>query len=355
MSRKSHLVGAWPGFSGASAMNTAFERLGPHLLEMTDGETGERSQWIGPAVDWLHGNPDVELVQAGDYSAINRANHWAVRAGHTFDPANIELGYHRFFQRSYRAFRVLRERYGQPQISFQVGTPAPMDLARAAAYGGVGAEGQIDAAFGSAFREATLREVRAIHAEAGDDVIFQIESVVAMATVATTPQNRQALVAKQMARALVEVPAGAPAATRWGIHLCLGDYQHRAIAEMGSARPLVTLANCVAALWPAGRSLEYIHTPFAAADKPGSLDPAWYEPLSELDLPDGIRFVAGFVHEDLDIDQLREVQGMIERNVGHEVDVAATCGLGRREDPAQAWDAMDKSVALIGTPALQPS
>ena len=38
---------------------------------------------------------------------------------------------------------------------------------------------------------------------------------------------------------------------------------------------------------------------------------------------------------------------MIERFARRQVDVAAACGLGRRPDPAQAWDAMDKAVALI--------
>jgi hypothetical protein len=63
--------------------------------------------------------------------------------------------------------------------------------------------------------------------------------------------------------------------------------------------------------------------------------------------------VAGFVHEDFAVEQLRQIQAIIERHVGHEVDVAATCGLGRREDPAQAFDAMDKSLALVGSPVAQ--
>lgn len=116
---------------------------------------------------------------------------------------------------------------------------------------------------------------------------------------------------------------------------------------MGSARPLVTLANTLAAMWPDRQRLEYIHTPFAAAEQPGSLDPSWYEPLADLDLPDDTRFVAGFVHEDLDIDQLREVQALIEDHAGQEVDVAATCGLGRRPSDDQAWDAMDKINTLL--------
>jgi hypothetical protein len=112
----------------------------------------------------------------------------------------------------------------------------------------------------------------------------------------------------------------------------------------------VTLANEMAKQWPDGRPLEYVHAPFAAAEKPGSLDPSWYEPLADLDLSSTMRFVAGFVHEDLSVDELRDVQALIESNVGHEVDVAATCGLGRRPSDDQAWDAIDKTIALL-TPA----
>ncbi|QIS20346.1 hypothetical protein [Nocardia terpenica] len=43
----------------------------------------------------------------------------------------------------------------------------------------------------------------------------------------------------------------------------------------------------------------------------------------------------------------RALLGMIEGFARREVDVAAACGLGRRPDPEQAWDAMDKAIALI--------
>jgi hypothetical protein len=344
MSRRTHLVGAWPGFSGAHAMDTALKRLGPHLLRMTDGETGERSQWVLPTIDWLRANPDVELVQDGDYHDYGKGTRFALREGHSLDPDRIDLSYQRHFQRSYPAFRELRARHGHPDISFQVGCPAPVDLA-VDSFGFEAANA--DHSIAEAYAAATLREIGAIHAEAGDDVIFQIESVVSMVGVARAPEPRQADVARRMAGSIASMVARAPEGARFGAHLCLGDFHHRALAEMGNARPLVTLANTLAAMWPAGRGLEYIHTPFAAAEKPGSLDPAWYEPLTALDLPEGVRFVAGFVHEDLELDELREVQALIERNVGHEVDVAATCGLGRRESPDQAWDAMDKTAALL--------
>jgi hypothetical protein len=172
---------------------------------------------------------------------------------------------------------------------------------------------------------------------------------VSMVAVARSRADAQGGVAAQMAGAICGMVGQAPPGTRFGAHLCLGDFHHRALAEMGSARPLVTLANALADIWPGDRPLEYIHAPFAAADKPGSLDPSWYEPLRELALPEHVRFVAGFVHEDIELDQLREIQAMIERLAGREVDVAATCGLGRRLSLEQAWDAMDKTVALLTT------
>jgi hypothetical protein len=344
LSRKTHLVGAWPGFSGAQAMDTAMKRLGPHLLRLSDGETGERSQWVLPTMDWLRANRDVELVSDGDYSDYEKATTYRVRDGHRFDPANIELNYHRTFQRSYPAFKVLRERHGLQHLSFQVGTPAPIDLA-VDAFGFEAA--QADHSLAQSFGEATIREISAVHAEAGDDVIFQIETVVSMVAVARAPAEAQAQVAAQMAGAIAAMVQWAPEGTRFGSHLCLGDFHHRALAEMGSPRPLVTLASTLAGAWPEGRRLEYIHTPFAAAEKPGSLDPSWYQPLEELDLPAGVRFVAGFIHEDIEIEELRQIHAMIERHAGREVDVAATCGLGRRPSPEQAWDAMDKAVALL--------
>jgi len=342
--RKTHLVGAWPGYSGAHAMDTALRRLGPHLLRMTDGETGERSQWVLPGIDWLRANPDVEVLADGDYSSYANGTTFRVRDGRSLDPENIELGYHRFFQRSYRAFRELRARHGNPDIRFQVGIPAALDLA-VDAFGYEAA--QANRGIAEAFGRAQLREIGAILAEAGEDVVFQLESVVALVTVVMSPDEAQPQAAKQMADVLLTLPRDAPEGTIWGAHICLGDFHHKALAEMGSARPLVRLANALAAEWPADRPLTYIHAPFAAADKPGSLESSWYAPVAELDLPDDVRFVAGFIHEDTATDELREIRNMIESNAGREVDVAAACGLGRRPDPAQAWDAMDKAIALI--------
>jgi hypothetical protein len=42
---------------------------------------------------------------------------------------------------------------------------------------------------------------------------------------------------------------------------------------------------------------------------------------------------------------------LIEARAGREADVAAACGLGRRPDVSQAWDAMEKALLLVESPA----
>jgi hypothetical protein len=119
---------------------------------------------------------------------------------------------------------------------------------------------------------------------------------------------------------------------------------------MRDVRPIVLLANAIAAAWPAGRVLEFVHAPFAAAKEPPISDEALYEPLRDLALPGDVRFVAGFLHESLDTDAHRELLARIERLTGREVDVAAACGLGRRATDEEAFDQMRETSALLDTP-----
>ncbi|MBF6059190.1 hypothetical protein IU500_04340 [Nocardia terpenica] len=80
--------------------------------------------------------------------------------------------------------------------------------------------------------------------------------------------------------------------------------------------------------------------PVRGGEHAGILEPGWYRPLEVLALPTDVRFVAGFIHERITTEDHRVLLTMIERYACREVDVAAACGLGRRPDPEQAWDAM---------------
>ena len=347
MGRRTHLVGAWPGRGPEHAMDQALSRLAPYLDRLSDGETGDRHLWCTPIIEKLRANPDVELIRDGDWSDYQNVAQWRVRDGHTLDPANVRMHYALAFHNSYPSFRVLREMHGRPDLRFQVGIVAPIDDAIYA----FGEAAFADPSILEAFQVATVRDIAEIHAEAGDDVVFQIETVVALVAIAQADDAAQAAVAAQMAETMIDTVRRSPVGARFGIHLCLGDFHHTAYGAMRDVRPLVLLANAIAAGFPDDRVLEYVHAPFAAAKEPPIEDEAFYEPLRDLDLPEDTRFIAGFLHESLDTEAHRELLARIERLAGREVDVAAACGLGRRDSDEEAFEQMRETAALLGEPA----
>jgi hypothetical protein len=346
MARRTHLVGAWPGRGPEHAMEQALTRLAPHLDRITDGETGDRHLWVTPVLEKLRANPDVELVRDGDWSDYEQVAVWKVREGRTLDPANLRMHYALAFRNAFPSFLVLRERFERPDLRFQVGIVAPIDTALY----GFGGAAFADPSILDAYQAATAREIAEIHAAGGDEVVFQLETVVALVAIAQAEDDAQAGVAEQMAQTMLETARRAPDGARFGIHLCLGDFHHTAYGGMRDVRPLVLLANALAEGWPEGRVLEYVHAPFAAAKEPPIEDEAFYEPLRDLALPEGTRFIAGFLHETLDTDAHRELLARIERLTGREVDVAAACGLGRRDSDEEAFEQMREASNLLSTP-----
>ena len=356
MSRHTHLVGAWPGFSAPHAIDVAFTRLGPWLDRCSDGETGLRSQWVTPVVEGMRVNPDVEMTQDGDYTHYEKTPKYKVREGHKLDPANIELGFRRAFEGSYPAFKELRGRRGRGDVRFQVGVPTPIDLAVVC----FGPAAFADPSLVQAFLLAEIKEIGEIAALADpEDVVFQLESIVAIPAVSAQPTSgdNHAVDAQsdemlgRISGLFAALAQGAPENTHFGSHLCLGDFNHEAFSKQGSVEPIVRLVNALMERWPEGRPFDYIHVPFAAASQPPPTDPQFYAPLGELRLPEGVRLVAGFVHEHVDEAGHRALLATIEQAAGREVDIAATCGLGRRPNDAEAYEAMRMSRLLLETTA----
>jgi len=63
---------------------------------------------------------------------------------------------------------------------------------------------------------------------------------------------------------------------------------------------------------------------------PALLSPLEREHLPLLRLPEKTRFVAGLLHERRTVAELRPVLNLIDSHLTYPVDVAASCGLGRR-------------------------
>lgn len=325
-------------------MEAALSRLAPHLRTLSDGETGARSWWIRAILDRLREHPDLELVRDGDYSSYEKTPLWRVKEGHELTADSLEpyLVMGEAFKKSYPLFHELREAYGRPDLDFQVGVPLHLDLAVDAF-----AEAGFSPAIYEPCLEATARQVRAVQGQSRGDVVFQLEMPVPLVAIAGTPREGQPEAAAHMAQRITDLPRRTGPGTRFGAHLCLGDMNHKALGHMRDVRPLVLLANALPAQWPEDRPLEFIHAPFAAAEEPPTFDEEFYEPLRELEVPSEVRFIAGCVHERLSLDEERRLLALIEGLARRQVDLAAACGLARRPDVTQAWDAMDKSAALV--------
>jgi hypothetical protein len=249
-----------------------------------------------------------------------------VRKGHTV--SGLDLGYLSAFRESYPLFKEARAAAGRPELRFQVGVPGDFDMALFV----LGPRGALTGK--RPFTDATVAEIDAIHAEGGDDVVFQVEIPVELIMVSRMPRAAQAGVARLMARGVAELARRSPAGARFGLHLCLGDMNHHALGKLKDTAPLVTLANALSRAWPADRPLEFVHAPFAAADVPPVTAPRWYAPLDGLRLGAGTRFIAGFAHEDQAIEDQLFVLDLIERSVGERVTISHACGLGRRTPEA---------------------
>jgi hypothetical protein len=75
------------------------------------------------------------------------------------------------------------------------------------------------------------------------------------------------------------------------------------------------------------------------------MNKAFYQPLAEIQLPAGTRFVAGFVHDKRTPEEHLEIRSMIESIRQEPVDIACSCGLGRR-DPSTAASLIAQCAAL---------
>jgi hypothetical protein len=336
------LVGSIPAPDTHDAVKLALTELGPTLMCIPDGETGTRSQWVASIIAELRNHPAVELEHDGRWSDYNDRPRYRVRRRATLDPELLRLGYDTALQESRPVLDGLVAEHGLEGAIYQVGLASGFDLALLA-FGPVGA-----LRYRKAFNVAASREIRSIRGILADDVVFQIELPAELVAVSRAPGVLRPAVTRWMAGASVEPAKLAPYGTKFGVHLCFGDLHHKSLMKMGrDCVPTVQLANAIAARWPRHTSLAYIHIPLAAGDDAPSLAESYYAPLAKLSLPADTRLVAGFVHEALSEDQLRDVLRMVESAVGRRVDVAAPCGLGRR-DAVMARDLMRASRQLAG-------
>ena len=106
------------------------------------------------------------------------------------------------------------------------------------------------------------------------------------------------------------------------------------MAKIKTLKPLVKFANKLIDRLPASHKLEFMHFPLAEGKVPPVFKASFYEELKKVKLPLHTRFIAGFVHEKLSIEEHKHLLKNIDNIRGEKVEIACSCGMGRRTQEA---------------------
>jgi hypothetical protein len=336
VNRQTLLVGSMPFEDEEAAMRRALGTLGQSLIALPDGEIGEktatypngnRAAWVMTAINIC--SQDTENWQVvrqpvndangfpKDYSGVQRLKpRRSPSEMHNY----LKFGYDDYFKRSYPIFKQLRTEKGMPHLKFQVGVPTGLGIS-------FSMMNPLDALrYSDAFNKRLAYEMNEILKIAGDDVVIQIEVPGELAMAYQLPGMLVGLALRSIYGLVKKITPKA----QFGIHICLGDLNNIALVHAKTLQKMVHFSNSLVAGWPQTHNLHYVHYPLAEASDPPPLDKAFYQPLGEVRLPQGTHFVAGFIHEKRSEQEHRQLQKIIEDVRGQAVDVACSCGLGRR-------------------------
>lgn len=350
--RRVLLLGSMPFDNELQAMTRAVELAGPSLVTLPDGEIGERTEecpegdrsaWVQTIFDrceldtdnWTVTKPGVrnEGGYAADYESAPRLKpkHPAKRMAQ-----HLEFGWNDAARSSYPLFKRVRDDAECPNLRFQVGLPTGIG----AAFGILGPVNALR--YGRAFNERLATEANDIlsFTDPGD-IVFQIEVPGELALAYKLPKPLVSVATKKVIDLVERIEVGAP----FGVHLCFGDLNNAALISAPSLDKAVSFTNDLLRRWPTKHPLDYVHFPLAEASDPPPLERSFYEPLAEIELSAQTRFVAGFVHDKRTDSELLEIREHIESIRGGPVDIACSCGLGRRS-PSTATSLIETCAAL---------
>jgi hypothetical protein len=330
------LVGSMPFADEKTAMSRALEQFGSLLFSLPDGEIGEksdafpnglRSAWVVMAIEKMTADTENWKVirepmrGEGGFAANYGTFQWLEGKRPPDEMSeHVVFGYDGYFRSSYPIFEQLRSEHNLNKLKFQLGIPTGSALAFAFP------TPQDAGPYVGAFNSVLAREVNEAIKLAGDDVVIQIEVPPELYAAYQFPQMMDQLALGPIYDLLGKITPGA----QIGMHLCLGDFHNEALVHPDTLNAMVNFSNRLVEGWPSDKKLVYMHYPFAEAVVPPTTDAAYYQPLKDVRLPSDVRFVAGFVHEARTLDENRAILNAIEDARGAAVDVACSCGLGRR-------------------------
>jgi hypothetical protein len=212
-----HLVGGLKAPDAEAAMSSAGTVLGRHLRAVTDGETGERDQWIGWQVGKLTSIAGIKVAGVKETSAPDNEEYsgfpaLAVDASVTELPLRA-LGYADAAEASYQLFDRLRsEGTLPPELKFQVSVPT----AYASVVAWIREEDQ--RRFFDVYERAIAAEVRDIAAAVPPgDLVIQWDVAVEIGALSDAFAAGGELAEKTFLQRALEMPGSG---VERGMHLC---------------------------------------------------------------------------------------------------------------------------------------
>lgn len=332
-------VGSYPAETAEEAMRAQIEYGGRNVLEVSDGETGDRQNWIVNHISSYESNDAFVVTKPGGWSSYDDCPEFDVAPGHNLVPDDFQLKYHANAVNAWPTLARLREAYDRPDLKLQVGVPHSLDMSLFT----FGLARGLDPELLDKYAQATAEQIERIRNERfGDDVVFQVETPASM-SMALFPQDQlpSNLHPEALSESIADLANRVPERSHFGIHLCLGDLGNESRGQLPNRAAAVALMNAIADhnVWQDKQHLDYIHEPVAAGKNPPILDQQAYRELRDLRLPQETRYIAGMVHEDQSFEQQEKVLAWIEGELpeGQALGLAAACGLGRRSQRMAAF------------------
>jgi hypothetical protein len=328
--RNVYLVGSVPMADTATVFEKVSAALGPNLLTLPDGETGERLDWIVWLEKVFKDNPAFELSPETFQLHGRAATHrrYQLKPGAAIENVRFDnLFYADIAQQSYATFAALKRAGKIPaHVKFQI------DLVPAHSVIWLFVQEDLQRAIDPVYNDAVLREIDKIAAALPhDDIAIQFDIASAVfarlerdqpSPYGNTKEEMQATFSAIVVRLAEHVPADIDLL----FHFCYGDAGHRHVIEPTDMGDMVDYANRLAG--QLNRPITQIHMP-VPRDRS---DAAYFEPLRRLKLDPKTRLCLGLVHY---TDGLEGTKKRLEtaRQFVKDFAIATECGFGRR-DPA---------------------
>ena len=335
--RFAHLVGSMPYENEETAMAKAIDAVGGHLHSLPDGEIGVkssqypkgcRSAWTQIIMDSMEADTENWIVkkkalrnEIGVPAHYTKASVLSPKKSPKEIEKYLNFKWLDYFKESYPIYQKLKKERGQENLKFQVGLPTGLGITFVVL-------GPINGLrFSQAFNRRMAYEANEIAKIADpNDLIFQIEVPIEVIMFHLMPPIISDIAFRSIVGLIKLLNPEIPI----GIHLCLGDLNNESLAKISTLKKLVSFSNKLVKRIPANRKLEFIHYPLAEGKTPPVTDASFYDVLRKINLPHETRFIAGFVHEKLTLEEHKHLLKNIESIRGERVDIACSCGMGRR-------------------------